>query len=168
MPTSIDDIDRFQNSLTGVLGADTLIILSANQKDRHFLGAEVLQTFATYLLIAFATAFAEELKQRLADEFKKAGKWLANEVLDRLKSYATTIKPFEAGSPENRKNAVVTADTSIRDLATYEAAKASLEEATRAAKAKVEAELKANGFSDKEASKKADEFVQTIMSRVPK
>lgn len=141
MPTSMDDVDRFQNSLTEVLGTDTLAVLSGAEKDRPFLGAETLGAFAVYLLMLFATAFAEELKKRIVDEVKAGGTRLADAVGDRLKAYAGTMKPLDAGSAENRKKAVGTADASLRKLATYPAAKASLEAATTAAKAKVAAEL---------------------------
>ena len=168
MPTSMDDVDRFQNSLTEVLGADTLAVLSSAEEDRPFLGAETLGAFAVYLLMLFATAFAEELKKRIGDEVKTGGKRLAAAVVDRLKAYAGTMKPLDAGIAENQKKAVGTADASLRELATYPAAKASLEAATKAAKAEVAAELEDKGFSEKEAGAKADKFVQTIMSRVRK
>jgi hypothetical protein len=168
MPASMDDVDRFQNSLTEVLGADTLAILSSAEEDRPFLGFEALGAFAVYLLMLFATAFAEELKKRIGDEVKAVGKRLADAVVDRLKAAASAMKPLDAGSAENQKKAVGTADTSLRELAAYPAAKASLEAAANAGKAKVVAELKGRGFSDKEAGAKADKFVETIMSRVPK
>lgn len=168
MPASMDDVDRFQNSLTEALGGDTLAVLSSAEEERPMLGVETLGAFAAYLLVSFALAFVEELKKRIGDEVKAGGKRLAAAVVDRLKAAARTIKPLDAGSAENRKNAVGTAHASLHELAAYPEAKASLEAATKAAKAKVVTELKAKGFSDKEAGAKADKFVQTIMSRVRK
>jgi hypothetical protein len=166
MATSTNEIDRFQNSLTEALGVDTLAVLSSADEERPFLGAETLAAFAAYLLLSFSTAFVEELKKRVGDDVKAGGRRLADVVFDRLKAAALTLKPHDAANAENRRNAISVADASLRELAAHPQAKDSVEAATKAAKAKVIEDLKAEGFSDDEARAKADSFVQTILSRV--
>lgn len=174
MATSPDKIDELRNSLTEALGTDTLAVLSSQEEDRPFLGVETLAAFASYLALKFAAAFLKELKDRIVKEVENAGKVFADAVFNRVLAAAAKLKLFKPTQPQNAQEAKVESEAeraAIADAA--EAVKkakaispntASLEEAVKAAKPTLIAELKAKGFSEEEAVAKADKFVRIFMA----
>jgi hypothetical protein len=166
MTTSTEDLDRFTNSLSAELGIDTVALLSAEEEERQFIGAEALAAYAVYLVGIFASAFLESLKNGLKSEAKGAGKMLAEALINRVKSAVTKLRKPAQTSERDRREAFSTVDDALREMAAYPEVAVALQAAERAGQAQIAAELKAKGMADAEAQKKAERLMRTIVSRM--
>lgn len=165
MTNRTEDLDSFANSLSAELGIDTVTLLSAEEEERPFIGAEALAAYAIYLFGIFASAFLESIKNEFESHAKAAGKKLAEALIDRVKSaVAKLTKPVQA-SEEDRRRALSTVDEALREAATDLEA-AALQAAEGAGKAQIAAELKAKGMPDSEANERAERLMKTIVSRM--
>lgn len=166
MTTSSEDLERFTNSLTAELGIDTVALLSAEEEERPFIGAEALAAYAVYLCGIFASAFLESLKNQIEGEVKKTGKKLAEALVDQVKGAVTKLRKPTQASEDDRRQALSSVDDALRQAASYTEAAAALQAAEHAGQARIAAELKAKGMPAADADEKAEKLMRTIVSRM--
>lgn len=164
--TTNEDLDKFINSLSAELGSDTLMLLSAENENRPFLGAEALATYALYLFGIFASVFLESLKKELESGAKAAGRKFAELIINKVKSALTKLKKPEQISERDQRQALSTINDALHEAVTNPEVATALKEAERAGLVELVGELKAKGMEASEAQKKAEQLMRMIMSRL--
>jgi hypothetical protein len=164
--TSYDDIDGFINSLSSELGNDTMMLLSAENEKRPFLGAEALATYAVFLLGIFASSFLESLKKELENTAKTAGKKLAELIIAKTKSALAKLKKPEKLNENEKQQALRVIDDALRQAAADPEIGTVLQAAERAGRDEIAFELETKGMDADEAQQKAEQLMQKIVARL--
>jgi hypothetical protein len=155
MTESNEDLERFNNALSGALGGDIAPSLAAATGGKHDIGQAAVASYAVQLLAVFGVAFFAQLAEEVV---KESAKKFAERLAAR----------FGKGrvAPADRLGELAALDEALRAAAADPGLIPLLASAVRTGEERVAIELEALGLEPDEAREKAAGIVQVIVRRM--